>query len=74
MIQVRVPPPCHTVQINGSSAYISCDTAVYRRLMNHTAVKKALSIPSWLNDAAIAAGLDLSQILQDALKAYLHIS
>ena len=38
--------------------YISCDTTVYRRLMNRTAVKKTLSIPSWLNDSAVAAGLN----------------
>lgn len=61
------------VKGNGFATYISCDTTVYRRLMNNTAVKKTLSIPSWLNDAAIAAGLNFSQVLQDALKAQLHI-
>lgn len=53
---------------NGSFAtYISCDTTVYRRLMNNTAVKKTLSIPAWLNDSATAAGLNFSQVLQEAL-------
>lgn len=28
-----------------SAIYISCDTTAYRRLMNNTAVKKALSVP-----------------------------
>lgn len=55
------------------ATYISCDTTVYRRLMNNTAVKKTLSIPSWLNDSAVAAGLNFSQILQDALKQQLNI-
>ncbi|MDE7211541.1 MAG: type II toxin-antitoxin system HicB family antitoxin [Lachnospiraceae bacterium] len=55
------------------ATYISCDTTVYRRLMNNTAVKKTLTIPSWLNDSAIAAGLNFSQILQDALKQKLNI-
>ncbi|MCI8284270.1 MAG: type II toxin-antitoxin system HicB family antitoxin [Firmicutes bacterium] len=60
---------------NGSFAtYISCDTIAYRRLMNNTAVKKTLTIPSWLNDSAIAAGLNFSQILQDALKEQLNIT
>lgn len=59
---------------NGAFAtYISCDTTVYRRLMNNTAVKKTLSIPSWLNDSAVAAGLNFSQVLQDALKQQLNI-
>lgn len=60
---------------NGSFAtYVSCDTTTYRRLMNNTAVKKTLSIPSWLNDSAIAAGLNFSQVLQDALKEQLHLA
>lgn len=59
---------------NGEFAtYISCDTTAYRRLMNNTAVKKTLTIPSWLNDSAIAAGLNFSQVLQDALKQQLNV-
>ncbi len=54
--------------------YISCDTTLYRRLMNNAAVKKTLSIPSWLNDSAIAAGINFSQVLQDALMQQLHLS
>ncbi len=59
---------------NGAFAtYISCDTTVYRRLMNNTAVKKTFSIPSWLNHSAVAAGLNFSQVLQDASKQQLNI-
>ena len=50
------------------ASLISADTVVYRRLLNNMAVKKTLSIPGWLNQAAIAAGINFSQILQDALK------
>lgn len=56
------------------ATYISCDTTAYRRSMNNTAVKKTLTIPSWLNDSATAAGLNFSQILQDALKQHLNIT
>lgn len=67
--------PINTIIMNGGefATYISCDTVVYRRLMNKAAVKKTLSIPSWLNDSAVAAGLNFSQVLQDALKERLHI-
>lgn len=41
--------------------------------MNNSAVKKTLTIPSWLNDSAVAAGLNFSQVLQDALKQKLNI-
>lgn len=59
------------VKDGGFATYISCGTAIYRRLMNNAAVKKTLSIPSWLNDAAMAAGVNFSQALQDALKSQL---
>lgn len=55
------------------ATYISCDTAVYRRLMNNMAVKKTLTIPAWLNETATAAGINFSQILQDALKEKLNL-
>lgn len=55
------------------TTYISCDTAAHRRLMDNISVKKTLSIPSWLNESATAAGLNFSQVLQDALKERLHL-
>ena len=53
--------------------YIRCDTEVYRRMNNNRAVKKTLSIPEWLNEKAMAAGLNFSQVLQEALKAQLGL-
>ena len=52
---------------------ISCDTLAYRRKMDSRAVKKTLTIPSWLNAMAEEAGVNFSGILQDALKAHLHL-
>ena len=37
------------------------------------AVKKTLSIPEWMNEAAIKAGVNFSQVLQEALMAKLNI-
>jgi len=47
--------------------YIACDTLVYRKKYNNRAVKKTLTIPEWLNEAATARGLNFSQVLQEAL-------
>lgn len=47
--------------------------ADYKRRHDNRAVKKTLSLPSWLNEAAEAAHLNFSGILQDALKAKLGI-
>ena len=52
---------------------IACDTIEYRRFYDNRAVKKTLSIPSWLNDMAERAGINFSGTLQEALKQQLHI-
>ena len=58
---------------DGFVTYIRCDTIHYQKMNNNKAVKKTLTIPEWLNEAAVAAGINFSQILQDALKAKLNI-
>lgn len=53
---------------NGAFAnFIACDTMAYRKMYNNRAVKKTLTIPEWLNEAASAMGLNFSQVLQEAL-------
>ena len=53
--------------------YIACDTIEYQKMNNNKAVKKTLSIPEWLNEKAIEAGLNFSQVLQEALKTKLGV-
>lgn len=53
---------------------ICVDTDVYRKTLNNMAVKKTLSIPMYLNQAGMAAGINFSQLLQDALKEQLHMA
>ena len=53
---------------------IAADTDEYRRLNDTKAVKKTLSIPSWLNQMAEKANAPFSQILQQGLKEYLRIA
>ena len=57
----------------GFVSAILADTAEYRRKLSQKAVKKTLSIPSWLNDAAEAANVNFSQTLQNALRAQLGL-
>lgn len=46
----------------------------FRDEMENRAVKKTLTIPAWLNDAAESrGGINYSQILQSALKDYLGV-
>lgn len=54
-------------QEDGFINYIACDTLGYAKMHNHRAVKKTLTIPEWLNEAATRAGVNFSQVLQEAL-------
>ncbi len=55
------------------TTFIIADTEEYRRKYETRTVKKTLSIPGWLNVKAEQAGVNFSQLLQDALKSHLHI-
>lgn len=48
---------------------IEFDMLAYKKRTSSRAVKKTLSIPEWLNEAAMAMNLNFSQILQEALTA-----
>lgn len=48
-------------------AVIEFDKLSYNKKHNSRAVKKTLSIPEWLNEEAMALGVNFSQVLQEAL-------
>jgi predicted RNase H-like HicB family nuclease len=62
-----ITPTCD----GGFVSLVTADTDAYRRANDNRAVKKTLSIPSWLNHRALEANAPFSQILQEGLKAYL---
>ena len=47
---------------------IQFDMLEYKKRTASQAVKKTLSIPSWLNEEATARGINFSAVLQEALK------
>lgn len=53
---------------------VSVDVAEYARAHFDRSVKKTLSIPGWLNDRAVQAGINFSQLLQEALKERLGVN
>lgn len=59
---------------HGFKTMVAVDVDEYATLHFCTPVKKTLSIPRWLNDAAKAAGINFSQLLQKALKEELGIA
>lgn len=52
---------------------VTVDVAEYARIHFEKSVKKTLTIPAWLNTAALEQGINFSQVLQEALKAQLHL-
>ena len=71
-----IPPatPLPDVPAPQFANYVMADTDEYRRKNDNRAVKKTLSLPSWLNAQAERAGVNFSQVLQEALKERLNIS
>lgn len=59
---------------NEFATLIACDTLEYRKFFDNKAVKKTLTIPSWLNTMAERKDVNFSAVLQKALKAELNIS
>lgn len=53
---------------DGVLTFVDIDVDEYRRKHDNRVVKKNCTIPSWLNEEALAAGINFSQTLQDALK------
>ena len=74
-----IPAPSTVAEIQrqavGSEfvSLIACDTVEYRKFYDSRAVKKTLTIPSWLNDMAERANINFSATLQTALKDALNI-
>lgn len=58
----------------GFVTLVAVDVEEYARTHFEKSVKKTLTIPAWLNAAALERNVNFSQVLQDALKQQLNIS
>lgn len=52
---------------------IEFDMFAYLKRTNSRSVKKTLSIPEWLNEAALSMNINFSQVLQEALLQKLNL-
>ena len=60
-------PADYILQDGDFSCLIEFDLVQYRKKHNTKSVKKTLSIPEWLNEAAMEHDINFSQVLQEAL-------
>lgn len=68
--------PFNTVKLKDNQfiSLIEIDLIEYRKKYNNIAVKKTLTIPTWLNTLAEKNDINFSQVLQKALKEELHLN
>ncbi|GFH41293.1 type II toxin-antitoxin system HicB family antitoxin [Lactococcus insecticola] len=53
---------------------VDIDPDSYKRALDRTPVKKTLSIPAYINEAATSEGINFSQTLADAIRDKLHLA
>ena len=68
-LPIPTVPTDITVDVDSVLLVVEFDKEAYNRKHNSRAVKKTLSIPEWLNEEALALGINFSQVLQEALIA-----
>jgi len=73
-LEIPIASKTLLVEANETMTLVLADTDEYRKANDDRAVKKTLSIPSWLNHQAEKANAPFSQILQQGLKEYLKIA
>lgn len=64
------------LEVNPENALVNMvtvDVNEYAKSHFEKSVKKTLTIPAWLNNAALEQNINFSQVLQDALKKQLHL-
>ena len=59
---------------DGTATFVDVDIEEYRAAVRNVSVKKNCTLPYWLERKAEAAGVNFSQILQDALKVKLGVA
>lgn len=71
---IPAPSKIKDIKADGFVSYVLADTDEWRREFDSKAVKKTLSIPSWLNFRAERAAINFSQTLKEALCQKLGVS
>ena len=69
---IPAPSPLNSLNIadNERTVLIDVYMPAVREARNNRSVNRTVTLPAWLNAAALERGLNFSQVLQDALKVY----
>lgn len=73
----EIPEPTPLTQVkaeeNERTALIDVYMPTIRQAQVNRSVNRTVTLPAWLNAAALEKGVNFSQVLQDALKEQLHV-
>jgi predicted RNase H-like HicB family nuclease len=74
-IQIPVPSALKSVKTEGEQVVSLVDVNFdsYRKARDSRTVRRNVTLPGWLDDRASKAGINVSGVLQRALKQELHI-
>ena len=67
-------PESMKCETSGFISMVDIDFTAYRRANEKRTVRRNVSLPSWLNTEAERAGINVSAVLQTALKQELQIA
>ena len=72
LTDINIAAVAKELELDSNEAFVnmvSVDVAIYAKEHFEKSVKKTLTIPAWLNNAALDQGINFSQVLQEALLA-----
>lgn len=74
--EIPVPTPLANIKLKENEKALLIDTYMptIRMAQVNKAVNRTVTLPAWLNAAALEKGINFSQVLQDALKEKLHLA
>lgn len=72
---IPAPTPLSDVKTHPNERVVLVDVYMpsVRQANINRSVNRTVTLPAWLNAAALEHGINFSQVLQDALKSQLHI-
>ena len=73
--EIPAPTPLAKVEMQQNERVVLVDVYMpsIRQAHINRSVNRTVTLPAWLNAAALERNINFSQVLQDALKAQLHL-
>ena len=73
-IKAATPVSKLSIPAGATIALVKADTLAYRQKVDTRAVRKSVSVPAWLDKMAKDKGLNLSSLLQKAIRQELNLA